>query len=78
MNKDNIQIFVVINHKFSNHLIPILPDLVIAYLIDHKDKVKYYFDSNINVSDILKSISTLSGEVNIMDEVIKYVEHKDV
>ena len=78
MNKDNIQIFVVINHKFNNTLIPMLPDLVIAYLIENKDKVKYYFDSSINVSDILKSISTLSEEVNIMDEVIKYVEYKDV
>lgn len=76
----NIGIENQIEYKYSNVIIPEIKNIIRDYLFNNPDKLNIYIRNNINVIDLIRTISrNLSNEKDItpkmvLSEIIKYVE----
>lgn len=77
LNIENHHIYICIYVKFDNNIIPCIPQLIVSYLLDNPEKVDYYLNNKIHIGMILEHLSNmyrLKGNINILEEIIRFVE----
>ena len=52
-DKDKHWIYVAVHNKYSNNILPQLPQLLSTYLLLNPDKANLYFMSKLSIDDIL-------------------------
>ena len=76
----NIGIENHVERIYDNVIIPEIKNIIRDYLFNNPDKLNIYIRNNINVIDLIRTISrNLSNEKDItpkmvLNEIIKYVE----
>ena len=73
----NTDIYVWTHYKYQNPIIPRLPDLITSYLIVNPNKMDYYFNSNITVSNLIKHLAnsySKNKEMNLLEEIKLFME----
>lgn len=73
---DNLFIFNTINHKYSNYIVPKLPNLICTYLLQYPEKHDLYLSSNVDVEELLKYIieTRKHEKIKLSEIIINYVE----
>lgn len=73
----NIDISVWIRNKYKNPIIPIIPDLISAYLIHNPAKIDYYFNPNIRIEDLiyhLAKVFQFNKDIDLLGEIKSFIE----
>lgn len=81
LNKNNHLIYVAIYIKYDNNIIPQIPSLIVAYLLEYPHKIDLYLNDKIHVGMLLDKLASSykeKGNINILKEIISFVEDKNV
>ena len=73
----NTDIYVWVHYRYQNPIIPRLPDLITSYLIENPNKMDYYFNPNITVSNLIKHLAnsySKNKEMNLLEEIKLFME----
>lgn len=77
MNLNHHHIYVCIYTKYDNNILPQIPKMIVAYLLENPSKFGLYLNNRIHIGMILDKLATLfkdNQEIDILDEIIKLVE----
>ena len=81
MNEKNLQIYVFVESKYKNNIIPELPRILTSYLLMNPDKIPIYLNKDMNVELILNQLATNycnDNSIDILNEIVKLVENNDI
>ena len=73
----NTDIYVWVHNCYKNPVIPTLADLITGYLIEHPDKLDYYFNENITLPNLISHLAdsySKNKDMNLLDEIKLYME----
>ena len=76
-NRDKHYLYMAIYCKYDNNILPQVPRVLVAYLLDNPGKIDFYLNNKIHIGMILERLSNVfkeKEEINILEEIIEYVE----
>ena len=76
-NRDKHFLYMAIYCKYDNNILPQVPKVLVSYLLDNPGKIDFYLNSKVHIGMILERLSNVfreKEEINILDEIIQYVE----